>query len=61
MQPYIPYYNSDGNQVTGREERPFVDRNGNEAIIGVVFYKDKKGKMHEAIHYVKWRHLNSDR
>lgn len=54
MEPYIPYYNRDGNRVISREERPFVDRAGNPALVGIVYYVDKKGKQHEAVHYVKW-------
>ena len=54
MEPYIPYYNRDGNKVVSRETRPFEDRAGNKAILKIVHYENKKGEMLEAVHCVKW-------
>ena len=52
--PHIPVWVQDGATVVGRYEKPFVDRNGNSATLSMVSWKDKKGKLHESVHCVKW-------
>lgn len=52
--PYLPPWSANGNIPLRMWEESFVDRMNNRAIITKVEYKDKKGKLHEMVAFVKW-------
>lgn len=54
MKPFLPVWAKDGNQVLSRVEDIFVDRLGNQALIEYVYWKDKKGKQHKSVAWVRW-------
>lgn len=52
--PHIPFYKADGNAVLREWNEDFVDRVGNKAILTMVEFVTKKGKMNIATIRVKW-------
>lgn len=52
--PHIPFYKADGNVVLREWTEDFVDRVGNKAILTMVEFITKKGKMNVATIRVKW-------
>lgn len=58
IQPHIPFYCSNGNSVVRKWTEPFTDKNGNEATLTLVVYKDKKNKEHEAVIRVQWHDVD---
>lgn len=53
--PILPFYSSEGNSVVDSWEEEFQDRNGNKAVVSVLTFKNKKGKISEPVVYkVKW-------
>jgi hypothetical protein len=49
--PIIPFYCSEGNTIVSSWEEEFVDRNNNKATLGVLTFKNKKGKISEPVVY----------
>lgn len=57
MEIYKPLPFRDGNKVLRKYERDFVDPVGNQAVITLVDFEDKKGVLHEEhTLYVRWKH-----
>ena len=53
--PIIPFYASEGNSITSSWEERFFDRNNNEAILSVLTFKNKKGRISDPVVYrVTW-------
>lgn len=52
--PHIPFYKAEGNVVLREWTEDFVDRVGNKAILTMVEFITKKGKMNIATIRVKW-------
>lgn len=52
--PHIPYYMTGGNTVWRKWREIFIDRCGNMAWITKVEYKNKDGKLNEAVVQVQW-------
>lgn len=53
--PYLPIWRQEGSIILERLIKDFVDRNGNQAELSLVIWKDKKGKQHESVHTVRWK------
>lgn len=52
--PHLPIWAKEGNKKLHSLTIPFVDRNGNLALVEEVMFEDKKGKLHKAVATVKW-------
>lgn len=52
--PTLPIWAKEGNKKLCSLTIPFVDRNGNLAMVEEVTFEDKKGKVHKAVAKVKW-------
>jgi hypothetical protein len=52
--PHLPIWKKDGARVVESIESDFIDRNGNKARVMSILWKDKKGKDHNSIAWVKW-------
>ena len=55
--PYLPIWALTGNTVVRKWVEAFVDRAGNQADVCKIEYTDKKNKLHEAVAWVKWKHI----
>lgn len=52
--PVLPPWCKQGSVVLSTEEKDFVDRKGNKALVKYVNWRDNKGKEHQSIHWVRW-------
>ena len=54
VKSFIPVWKQDGCTIQSEADEMFIDRNGNQATIKYVYWKDKKGKEHKSVSYVRW-------
>lgn len=51
--PILPIWAKEGNAVIEYRSESFTDRGGNDMMLQLVVWKDKKGKEHTSVHTVR--------
>ncbi len=54
IKPILPIWAQEGNSVVYREQGYQKTRSGKRYHIKWVVWKDKKGKQHKDVHWIKW-------